>query len=196
MIISTHRTRPRAGRADGFTLSEVIIASALSLLVMAGVLGAFVYFGRTGLAVGYYQKMEEELRRGLEIFSEDARMATSVRWTNAWNITFTVPDSDGGARTVSYVYEPEHPDAPTGDFCRVTADGNRRVLVREISSDFSFRRFKIEQPGVADNSAANDLETKQIQVSLRTLHSSVSGPAASQIAVSARYLLRNKSTTR
>lgn len=169
-----------------------MISATLSLMVMAGVLGAFIFFGRTGLAVGHYQQMESELRLGMEQFSEDARLATGIQWASTWRITLSVPDSLGVAQSITYTYEPATPGAATGSLYRTSADGRRALLVQEVSSDFAFHRYKIEQPGVADNSAANDLETKQIQVNLRTLHAAAGRPASTQIAISARYLLRNK----
>jgi len=204
MTISTHRAdtgdsvfvrRIRPSRA-AFTLSEVLIASTLSVLVMAGVLSAFIFFGQTGLAVGHYQAMETELRRGLEIFSEDVRMATDIRWTDAWRITLTVPVAASTAQSVSYAFEPDQPGALTGQLYRILADGTRERLVREVSSDFAFHRYKIEQPGIADNTATNDLETKQLQLNLRTLRVTTGGPASTQAAISARYVLRNKQVTR
>lgn len=204
MTISTHRTdRGRdvsdnriRRRCGAFTLPEVLIASALSACVMAGVLGAFLFFGRTGLAVGHYQTMETELRRGIEIFSEDVRMATDIRWTDAWQITLNVPGANGGIEPVSYSFEPASPDALTGNLFRIRSNSARELLVQDVSRDFAFRRYKLEQPGVDDNTAENDLETKQLQLNLRTLRLTAGGPALTQAAISARYVLRNKSVSR
>lgn len=174
----------------------MLIGAAISVFVVAGVLGAFVFFGRTGLAVGHYQSMETELRRGLEIFSEDVRMATDVRWTDAWQITLSVPGADGAVESVSYTFEPAKPDALVGDLYRVGPDGKRAALVRDVATDFAFQRYKLEQAGASDNVAANDLETKQLQLNLRTLRVTAGGPASTQAAISARYVLRNKHVSR
>lgn len=179
-----------------FTLPEVLISSTISIIVMAGVLGAFVFFGRTGLAVGHYQAMENELRHGLEVFSEDVRMATDVRWTDPWQITLSVPAANGSPTSVSYAFEPSGPDALVGDLYRIGPDGRREPLVRDVASDFAFQRYKLEQPGAADNTASNDLETKQLQLNLRTLRLTAGGPASTQAAISARYVLRNKHVSR
>lgn len=179
-------------RRSAFTLPEVVIASALSLLVLGGVLTAFLFFGRTGLAAGHYQAMEGELRRSLEYFSEDVRMATDIRWTSSWHITLSVPDAGGVPRPVAYLFEPARAGAPAGSLFRIRADGLRELLVHDVSSDFAFLRYKLEQPGTSDNAAASDLETKQLQLSLRTLRTTPGGPASTQAAVSARYVLRNK----
>lgn len=203
MTISTHRTdrtrtdsRSSPRGTSAFTLPEVLIASTLSLVVLGGVLSAFLFFGRTGLATSYYQTMEAELRRGLEIFSEDVRMATDIRWSNAWLITLSVPGSDGTVQPVAYAFEPAHDGARTGNLYRIHEDGRRELLVQEVSSDFAFQRYKLEQPGNADNTASSDLETKQLQINLRTQRVTVGGPASTQAAISARYILRNKHVSR
>lgn len=173
-----------------------MIAATLSLLVLSGVLGAFLFFGRTGLAVGHYQEMESELRRGIERFSEDVRMATDIRWTSEWDITLSVPAADGTVNTVAYTFEPTRDGALTGNLYRTPQGGSRDLLVHDVSSDFAFQRYKIEQPGTDDNTAGNDLETKQLQLNLRTLRVTTNGPNSTQAAISARYILRNKRVTR
>ncbi|HSI09174.1 MAG: hypothetical protein ACAH89_15035 [Rariglobus sp.] len=173
-----------------------MIASTLSVMVMAGVLSAFLFFGRTGLAAGHYQEMETELRHSLELFSEDVRMATDIRWGGAWQITLTVPDQTGTIRSVSYTFEPSRSGASTGALHRILEDGRREILVNNVASDFAFKRYKLEQPGVADNTAGNDLETKQLQLNLRTLRVTTGGPDSTQAAISARYILRNKRVSR
>ncbi len=205
MTTSTHRTDARVtgvsnhrirSRLSAFTLAEVLIASTLSTVVMAGVLSAFVFFGRTGLSVGHYQKMETELRHSLEIFAGDVRMATDIRWETPWHITLDVTGTDGAIRPISYVFKPEAANALTGTLQRIHEDGRSEALVHDVSSDFSFKRYKLEQPGVADNTALNDLETKQLQLNLRTLRLTTGGPASTQAAISARYVLRNKHVSR
>jgi len=200
MIISTPRTE-RTGAAArvrrlGFTLPEVMISATLSVLVMAGVLSAFLFFGRTGLAVGQYQTMESELRKSMELFSEDVRMATDLRWSSSWNVTLSIPAADGRIQSVAYVFEPKSTDSLTGSLYRAPAEGPRELLVHDVASDFSFQRYKLEQPGVIDNTAASDLETKQLQLNLRTLRLTTGGPASTQAAISARYVLRNKHVSR
>jgi len=200
MTISTHRTdggrcvsigRLRT-RRSAFTLTEVLIASTLSVVVLAGVLGAFLFFGRTGLAISHYQEMETQLRRGLGIFSEDVRMASNIRWTDPRNITLDIPAANGTYQPITYSFTLTTNDALTGTLYRIHPDGRRELLVSDVANDFAFRRYKLEQPGSTDNTARNDLETKQLQLSLRTLHITAGGPASTQAAISARYILRNK----
>lgn len=200
MTISTPRIDPasppggpspggRPGR--GFTLVEVLIAATLSTFVLAGVLSAFLFMARTGFRSSGYSEMEAEVRRGLDTFAQDTRNATDVRWNNAQSITLTVHGSP-----VTYAYDNTPGSATYQAFYRVAGDATatspRTALVRGVTSDFTFRRYKLEQSGVADNTARNDSETKLLQLSLRAARTSVATAGASQSAISARYLLRNK----
>jgi hypothetical protein len=184
MTISTPRTK-------AFTLVEVIIAATLSTFVLAGVLSAFVFMARTGFRSSGYSEMEAEVRRGLDVFAQDTRNATDVRWNGAQSVTLTV---NGGP--VTYAYDATATSPTYRSFYRVPGDAGsgapRTVLVRGVTTDFAFRRYKLEQPGVADNTAQNDSETKLLQLSLRATRTSVAATGASQSAISARYLLRNK----
>jgi Tfp pilus assembly protein PilW len=179
----------RPGKA--FTLVEVLIAAALSTFVLAGVLSAFVFMARTGFRSSGYSEMEAEVRRGLDVFAQDTRNATDVRWNSAQSVTLTV---NGGP--VTYAYDATATSPTYRSFYRLAGDAGsglpRTVLVRQVTTDFAFKRYKLEQPGVADNTAQNDSETKLLQLTLRATRSSVATTGASQSAISARYLLRNK----
>ena len=54
----------------GFTLVEVMVASTLGTLVLAGILTTFLMLGRSGANVANYSIMEAESRRGLEELSQ------------------------------------------------------------------------------------------------------------------------------
>ena len=182
-------TRP--GRARAFTLVEVLIASTLSTFVLAGVLSAFLFLARTGFRSSGYSEMEAEMRRGLDTFARDTRSATDVRWNSAQSITLTV-----GGRPVTYAYDGAATSGTYQSFYRVEGDASsslaRTVLVRSVTPDFAFQRYKLAQPGVTDNAANNDRETKLLSLTLRAARTSVATTGASNSAISARYVLRNK----
>ncbi|HVT71833.1 MAG TPA: hypothetical protein VHD61_01745 [Lacunisphaera sp.] len=196
MITSTPRTSAPA--AAGFTLAEVIIASTLSAFVLAGVLSAFVFIGRSGFRTSGLSEMETEVRRGLEAFAEDARAAVDVHWNSAQSVTFTLP-SGASSTQVTWAYDGGGTGDTAGCLYRVPGDGDstaaRRIVVRHVAPDFTFKRYKIEQDGVSDNTAANDLETKQLQLVLQARRTSVAAVGVTQSAVTARYVLRNKRVT-
>ncbi|MBI2812971.1 MAG: hypothetical protein HYX71_01645 [Opitutae bacterium] len=179
---------PGGGRpGKAFTLAEVLIASTLSTLVLAAVFSAFLFLARTGFRSSSYSEMEAEMRRGLDAFARDTRNATDVRWNDSQSLTLTL----NGA-PVAYAYDSDPASATYRSFYRAEGGQPRTVLIRGLTPDFAFRRYKLEQPGVADNSANNDSETKLLQLTLRAARTNAATTGASNSAVSARYMLRNK----
>lgn len=193
-----HCLPPRLPGAAGFSLTEVIIAATLSSLVLAGVLSAFVFITQSGFRASSVSEMEAEVRRGLETFAEDARAAVDIHWNNTQSVTLTLPDGASSTQ-VTWAYDATTGGTTSGCLYRVPGDATstqtRRILVRNIAPDFTFQRYKIEQDGVADNTAANDLETKQLQLVLRAQRTSVATRGVTQSVVSSRYVLRNKRVT-
>jgi hypothetical protein len=177
-----------------FTLVEVLMAATLSTFVLAGVLSAFIFLTRSGFRASGYSELESQVRRGLDLFARDTRNATDLRWNSNQSITLMM---SGGH--VTYAYDNNAASATYRSFLRLSGDaaaaGIPLVLIENVDPSFSFRRFKIAQPGVKDNRAANDRETKQLQLTLRATRATSSAIGASNSAVSARYMLRNKRVT-
>jgi type II secretory pathway pseudopilin PulG len=200
MTISTPPTEPailrRRGADRGFTLTEIMVSATIAVIVLAGILSAFLMIGRTGYAAGNYSEMDAQTRRALDIFGADARKAADVRWHDAQTLTLHVSTAGAGTTVVTYGYDTVTSSPTYRTFYRLLGEPSsaepRLALVRNVAPDFAFGRFKLEQPGVSDNSAANDLETKQLEVTLRTARTGATTPIATQSAISARYILRNK----
>lgn len=182
-----------ARRRRGFTLVEILIATSISSFVLAGVLSAFLMLGRSGYNAASYCIMEAEARRALESFSEEARLASNITWNSASSITLTVVTSTSATYQVTYAYDSSTSGSTAQSFYRVlgtaSSTATRLVLVRNIS-DFAFRRYKVVN-GV-DFTASNDLETKQIQITLRSIRTGVTAVSATNAVLSARVVLRNK----
>jgi hypothetical protein len=174
----------------------VLIAATLAALVLTGVLGALLMIGRSGYNASSYSVAEAEIQRGLDTFAEDVRQASDIRWISDQCITLTVPTASDATQLVTYAYDADRDSSTYACFCRqagaVDSAAPRQVLVHGVDSGFGFSRFKVEQPGVTDNTATNDLETKLIALNLRTTHTGMTTVAATQTAISARFVLRNK----
>jgi hypothetical protein len=173
-----------------------MVSATLAAIVLAGILAAFLMIGRTGYAAGHYSEMDAQVRRALETFGADARKAADVRWHDVRSLTLMVATAGAATTPVTYAYDIDTASPTYRTFYRVPGDAAstapRLVLVHHVAPDFAFARYKLEQPGVPDNTAASDLETKQLQVTLRTARTGATTVAATQSAVSARYVLRNK----
>jgi prepilin-type N-terminal cleavage/methylation domain-containing protein len=182
-------------QSKGFTLVEIMIGSTISVVLLAGVLTAFLMLGRTGYNAANYSMMESEARRALEMFSEDARMANNMTWNSANSVTLRVVTS-AGTQFVTYTYDNGTSGATAGSFYRklgvASSTSDPLILVRSVS-EFAFRRYKVIN-GV-DYTATNDLETKQIQITLRAVRSGVTTVSTTNAVLSARVVLRNKPVT-
>lgn len=182
-----------------FTLVETLVAAALSLLIVAAILDALLMITRTGYRASSYSAVEAEIRRGLDTFAEDARQASDIHWVNSQCLTLTVPSNADTTQLVTYAYDTDPASSTYHCFYRQVGAPDptapREVLVHGVAPSFAFFRYKVEQPGVADNTASNDLETKQIQIQIQAVRTGVTTVAVSQTALSARFLLRNKTVS-
>lgn len=186
-----HSELRRRYHPAGYTLVEVMSALGLSMMVMVGVLSAFIMLGRSGLNVAHYSVSESEVRRALEEFSQDVRMARQIRWNSATSITLTVPDSYAASdHRVTYAFDSSTAGETARSFYRLPGDpassAARQVFVREISH-FQFSRFNR-----LNKSAGTDAETKRVQVTLNVRRGGGATVAANTTLVSASYMLRNK----
>jgi hypothetical protein len=190
MTTSTLRTRRDPRR--GFTLVELVASTGLSAFLLTGVLSSFLLLGRNSYNAANYSMMEAESRRALAIFTQEARMARDIVWNSASSVTLTVVNATG-TYLVTYAYDSGTTGTTAQTFHRrlgaAGATGTPQILVRNVS-DFAFRRYKVVNG--ADFAAINDLETKQLQITLRTIRTGATTVNATNAVLSARVVLRNK----
>jgi len=188
MSISTAREHVR-----GFTLVELMVAALLGGLVLTGVLALNLQLMRNGVRVTQYAEMSSQVRRGIEQLEGDLKSASAITWHGASDITLTIPTPDGSTRQVTYAWT-----SATQAFFMVpgasSATSTGRVfLVKEIpvrsdgSAGVAFARY--DRDG---NVATTDVATKGVQVSLNLVRSAGTGARATDTAVSAIFILRNK----
>lgn len=196
-MISTSPNRHRAG----FTLVEVMVAAAIASFVLAGILSSFLFLGRSGANLANYATMEQEARKGLDRFSQDVRMASGITWTSSSSITLTVPHTSGGVSdTVNYYWDttttsPTYhcfirngPDPVTAPITGSTVGASSNTILIHNVQSFEFDRWMIGSTG----QATNDVATKQLQIRLTVTKTATTAVAASNLVVSARFILRNK----
>lgn len=210
-ISSTPRTNRSAHRA--YTLVEVVVASTLAALVFVAVLKSYVMMARTGANIQNYTLLEAKARKGLEMFSREARMAYSVTSGSSSSVTLTIPDTSSsrtgtgtGAYTVTYFFDTSDPtngtfkrtgppiDDPTGTSATtILASG-----VKTISGSTPFLNYYRYvtgggyATGFATNTASTLTEVKQIEISFLLQLQTSTVTAATNKVLSARFILRNK----
>jgi hypothetical protein len=205
--LTTSSTRIDARRrAAGFSLTELIIGSSVSMIVMAGILSAFLLLGRSGMNAANYSMAEAEIRRAIEEFSQDARMASNLTWNSASSITLTlVPPNAYSAlpsphtNQVTYAHDNANrvfyrllgtpaapPPPPPPPFLTARTD-----LVRSVSA-LTYYRFKRDDTPITDASSNHDAETKRIQISMNVRRGGQTLVDTNTTAVMASSILRNK----
>ena len=195
--MTSSTTPPDAGRHHprraGFTLVEVMISATLSTFILAGVLSSFLMLGRSGMNIAGYSESESQIRRGIEEFSKDVRMANNITWNSASSVTLTVPNNYmGNANKVTYAYDNATSGETARSFYRMAGDPSSNAVktayIRDLTS-FSFARFN----RVNDHDpAANDAETKRLQITMNVRKAGQTLVAANTTLVSASFTLRNK----
>jgi prepilin-type N-terminal cleavage/methylation domain-containing protein len=189
--MDTSRAR-RKRWVGGFTLVELLVATTVSGLVLAGVLTTAVQIMRSGAQLASYSEMNGQIRRALEQFGGEARLASDLAWNSAGDVTLSVPNAEGVVSTVTYAWS-----ADTQTFFRVpgassAATAGRTVLVRELSAPagggtgVTFERLNRSGTGVSTNAA-----TKLVRISF-VLSRTGTGPQAATQRASAVFALRNK----
>ena len=187
------RRRPTAG----FTLVELLIASSLGTIVLAGVLAAFLMLVRSGVRASNYSVMESQTRRAFEQLGIDARMAndfvSTFTGSAITSFTLTIPSNDlVSQRQVTYGYDTNNSSnkklfvVPGSD---VTATAGRLDLVTNVTG-LSFLRYDTSDT-LIPTSTASDAGVKHVQISISVSRTATGVAAATQVIRSSAFTLRN-----
>lgn len=194
--------RPRGG-ARGFTLVEVIISSGLAAFILTAVMTTFLFLGRSGVNVQNYNDMEAQSRRALEQFAQDVRQASEITWNAAGTSTASIGGQsislkweDGASVTltvdgnpVTYVYAGNQQG-----FYRLASTRNATLVTGIVT--FEFKAYSITGSSLSlTDLAAAGRQTKQLQISLEAQRANRTVARATNLVLSARYILRNKRVT-
>lgn len=185
--LSPARDATRRARR-GFTLVEVLISSTLAAFILTGVMTCFLFLGRSGANIQNYNDMEGQARRGLEQFAQDVRQASEITWNSATDVTLTVD-----ASSIRWAY-----DSSSGKLYRRTSTVTREMITGITS--FTYKAYTIAGAEITDFSSASarttaGQTTKQLQISLEASRTSTTAARATNLVLSARYILRNKRVT-
>ena len=120
MLKTFHQDKDRCRHGRGWTLVELLVAVAASMLIMASIMTIMVFTMRSFRAVGNYGELNQQSRYALDLMNRDIRNASGV-WsyvtaTNGTVTAITLTNSidqslidytwDSTATTVTYTYTP------------------------------------------------------------------------------------------
>lgn len=169
------------GRRAGFTLVEVMIASALALMIFAAVFSAYLFLGRNLTRLVNFQRQEVESRRALRLFSEDVSAATQITTAAAAQLALVRPTNSGNT-TVTYTYS-----AADGTLTRVAGAASQTIVTGLTSLSVSYFNSSGSSPG------SNLHAIKAVELAFATrAGSSAGGTLAQYTTASPRILMRNK----
>lgn len=188
---STHSTRRELG---GFTLVELIVATAISGIVLASMVGTFLTFAVGARSVGAYTEMSKSSRHALEFFARDVRAAEDVTLASATTLVVVTPASDFYSGTkVSYDY-----DADAKLLFRIEEDDSGNEMSNKVLLDgveqFTFSYFDPLSKSLSADSPSILLSVKSVQVDAKLLRS-ISRTEATDYIISARFMMRNRPVT-
>jgi prepilin-type N-terminal cleavage/methylation domain-containing protein len=172
----------------GFSLVEVLLAMSISSLALAAVLSTVTFIARSSVSTTDYAEMDREARTALEIFARDVRMASGAPdFVEDVSVNLVVLNSSG-TTSVNYTYV-----SGTATFYREYGESGQQALIKNIEpGSFHLTRYSIADVDGVQQKAENPLETKQIQLQLRSVRTGPAKAFASNNVVSARYVMRNK----
>ena len=209
-------SRALALGSQGFTLVELLVATSIATVLIAGMLSSYLFLGRNLVRDTNRQQLETQSRNMLQTFARDVGVAVQVAraYDSATDITQpsswqTMPTSGQVAFRMSvrndsnnqYQYAVTYTYDPNADIVtRVVSSGlnsgtppsnfnaNNLILLTHASS-FSFNYLDR-----AANTASNQLGIKQIEVASFTLTNgtAATGTQSTFTGASGRLVLRNQ----
>lgn len=98
----------RFGATGGFTLAEMMMASAIAALVLGGIMTTYVFSLKGFRSVSNYTEIHASGRKAIDVFARDIRAVSSISSFSASNLVVVIPTnftssgSVNGSKTVTY----------------------------------------------------------------------------------------------
>ncbi len=196
MTCTTDRIRRCGRRAGGFTLIEMMIGVAVSMIVLAMAAGVYL-FGSTSLAsLANYEDLDARSRSALDQMTRDIRQASQVTafQTNGTSTSFTVTNATQGV-AVTYVWNP----AAQTLVCQKTGHPDQIYLTGCANWSFEFFQRTPYTNGsyvffpATNSSGAYDLSIcKLINMTWKCSRRVVGSKVNTECVKTAQVVLRNK----
>jgi|GEM_PF-2630589 len=167
---------------SGFTMVELLVATVLSVIVMAISATSLITIGKASAGVDNYSEMNFQSRLVLEKFGSDVRMGSTVDAFTASRFDFKYIDSTNTEKSVVYEYIP-------ADATLYRTEDATTIAVLQNLTNFSFDYFNLNLNEVPVGNS--NLEVKGVRVSARMEQKVVSIGNSNEV-LSARFMMRNR----
>lgn len=181
--MSPTSTRPGPGHRRGFTLVEMVVAMAISSVVLAATLGAYTFLGRNLARLAGHEEQQSKARRWSYQFTQDvaASAGVSAASTTSLSLYVYVPSPSPSPPPVTYTFDE---DAQT--LKREDSDGKVTALGGVAQATFScYDAF--DQPVTS-----SPISITNVGLALTLASPASAGTGAPVPAINARVVLRNK----
>jgi Tfp pilus assembly protein PilW len=178
------RDRSWLGRKQAFTLVEILVATSISLFVLATVMVSFVVFCRSFNAIGNYADLDRQSRNTLEVMARDIRQTGGLTNWNSTNLSFT--NIDGTSLIYTYNTLSNLLSYTNG------STGQSGVLLSNCTTlSFNiFQRTPTNGP-ICFYPASNAVSAKGVMMSFTCLRTNYLGLTDSESVATASMVMRN-----
>ena len=202
----TNANSRRRPAERGFTLVELLVAAAVSLVVFAALFSAYIYIARNLTRITFVQQQSMQSSRLLHLFANDVNSAVQASTASNQQLVLILP----GGNQVTYTYTYVSSDHGT---LQRTDNAGSSVLLTGItplpfqastpyaSNVFNFYSLSganlLLPPPIASppatSSVVNLADIKQIELSYMCVDGAAdNGTEARNTIVSSRMVMRNK----
>jgi prepilin-type N-terminal cleavage/methylation domain-containing protein len=173
--------RPAAG---GFTLVELMVATAVGALVLTGVAAVFVSSSFSFSAVGNYVSLDRDSRYAMDQISRDIRRAANLASFGSNQLVFNY----AGSTNLVFTYDPSVGNLTSWK----TGDTATNVLLTGCDSLQFSMYSNIPQPGGNLTNAATISSAKAISVNWRCSRTILGKKRNTEDSQEAVVVIRNK----
>lgn len=199
------RIADHKSRRHGFTLVEVMVASSVSLIVLGGVLAAYLFLGRGLTRLINAQQQEVRSRHALRVFTDDVTTANKLTTasstivsgvTTAASFVAEIPKASG---TTSVTYTYNYSASGSGTLTRYRADTAESTTILKDVTSLAVNYFTTTEVAsgttfsTTRTAPGNALSVKAVQMQFTTsVGSAASGTLSSFTTLSQRVVMRNR----
>jgi Tfp pilus assembly protein PilE len=180
--------------AAGFTIAELVVATTISGIVLASMVGTFLTFAVGARSIGAYTDMSKDSRVVLENFARDMRAAEDVKQATTSTLEVVFPETSFySGSSVTYDY-----DKDAKVLFRIEEDSSGKEISNELLLEgveqFTFSYFDPLAAELSVNTASILLSVKSVQIDAEMLRN-ISRSEATDYIISARFMMRNRPVT-